>query len=210
MKSTDLIAVAYLMVIVALLVLFQPEFIAATQQHPYLMGFVKVACLATFGECLKKRIMTGTWQFSRPVARFFVWGLFGVWFAAAFPFAISGTRALIDKHLWIDGPKLWVAFSSSLWINPLGGYAFTMMVTHEYCNKAIDRGAVISLKTFSECMTGSSAANAWFRFIPKTIFFFWIPAHTITFLLPQHYYVLFAASLSIVLGFILTLAQRAK
>ncbi|GAB1473896.1 hypothetical protein MASR2M69_13370 [Bacteroidota bacterium] len=38
--------------------------------------------------------------------------------------------------------------------------------------------------------------------VGKTIPLFWIPAHTITFLLPDTYKVIFAASLSIVLGLI--------
>lgn len=43
--------------------------------------------------------------------------------------------------------------------------------------------------------------------VGKTIPLFWIPAHTITFLLPDTYKVIFAASLSIVLGLILSLAK---
>jgi len=41
----------------------------------------------------------------------------------------------------------------------------------------------------------------------KTIPLFWIPAHTITFLLNPDYQVLFAAFLSIVLGAILAVAD---
>ncbi|HNW48075.1 MAG TPA: hypothetical protein PKK88_00005, partial [Bacteroidales bacterium] len=43
--------------------------------------------------------------------------------------------------------------------------------------------------------------------VGKTIPLFWIPAHTITFMLPDQYKVLFAASLSIVLGLILSYAK---
>ena len=46
----------------------------------------------------------------------------------------------------------------------------------------------------------------WNFVFKKTIPFFWIPAHTITFLLPAQYQVLFAAALSIVLGLILSIA----
>jgi hypothetical protein len=44
--------------------------------------------------------------------------------------------------------------------------------------------------------------------IGKTIPFFWIPAHTITFLLPPQYRVLWAAYLSVALGVILSYAKR--
>jgi hypothetical protein len=44
--------------------------------------------------------------------------------------------------------------------------------------------------------------------IMKTIPIFWIPAHTITFLLPPEYRVLSAAFLSIALGAILAFAKK--
>ena len=44
----------------------------------------------------------------------------------------------------------------------------------------------------------------------KTIPFFWIPAHTITFLLPPEYRVLMAAYLSVALGAILAYGKRRK
>jgi len=43
-----------------------------------------------------------------------------------------------------------------------------------------------------------------------TIPFFWIPAHTITFLLPGEYRILFAAVLGIVLGVFLAVATMKK
>ncbi len=42
----------------------------------------------------------------------------------------------------------------------------------------------------------------------KTIPLFWIPAHTITFLLPEEFRVLFAAVLSVMLGVLLSLGSR--
>jgi hypothetical protein len=46
----------------------------------------------------------------------------------------------------------------------------------------------------------------WDFVFKKTIPLFWIPAHTITFMLPGEFQVLFAASLSIVLGLLLSVA----
>ncbi|GFR35173.1 Mpv17/PMP22 family protein [Thermobrachium celere] len=52
----------------------------------------------------------------------------------------------------------------------------------------------------------------WYGYISfvvlKTIPFFWVPAHTITFLLPSEYRVLMASFLSIALGAILSIAKR--
>jgi hypothetical protein len=46
----------------------------------------------------------------------------------------------------------------------------------------------------------------WGFVFKKTIPFFWIPAHTITFILPGEFQVLFAALLGIALGLILSIA----
>ena len=46
--------------------------------------------------------------------------------------------------------------------------------------------------------------------ILKTIPFFWIPVHVITFMLPPEYRILMAAGLSIVLGVILGFTSRKK
>jgi hypothetical protein len=50
----------------------------------------------------------------------------------------------------------------------------------------------------------------WNFVLKKTIPFFWIPAHTITFLMPADFRVLFAALLGIVLGVILAVANMKK
>jgi len=44
----------------------------------------------------------------------------------------------------------------------------------------------------------------------KTCPFFWIPAHTIVFMLPAQYRVLISAFLSIALGLLLALAKKGK
>jgi hypothetical protein len=48
----------------------------------------------------------------------------------------------------------------------------------------------------------------WNFIFKKTIPFFWIPAHTITFLLPAEFRVLFAALLGIALGLILAIGGQ--
>ena len=50
----------------------------------------------------------------------------------------------------------------------------------------------------------------WNFVFKKTIPFFWIPAHTITFILPGEFQVLFAALLGIALGLILSIAALKK
>jgi hypothetical protein len=130
-----------------------------------------------------------------------------MWFAVAFPFVSFGVERLIEQHLWLDGNRYWLAFSKSLWINFLGGYGFSMMLTHEYFNKCIEHGTLISLTTFAECMSTPNAGQTWFRYFPLTLVV-WLILHTVTYLLPPVYYVLMAASLSIVLAYFLTIIHR--
>ncbi len=209
MKKGDIIGPIYFIILVVLLIVFIKPFIYLTQHYPIPMGFLKVSLLGTFGECLKTRIKTGTWKINHPVQRFILWGLFGIWFAWVFPLFRGGvTTALIAKNLWFGGPNVVQAFSKSLWINVLGGYAYFMMLSHEYLNNMIEKQGFIGAQEFKDKLN----TRVWFpclswSSIPVTILWFWLPAHTITFSLPGHFQVLCAAMLSIALGFILTIKK---
>jgi hypothetical protein len=50
----------------------------------------------------------------------------------------------------------------------------------------------------------------WGFVFSKTIPLFWIPAHTITFMLPAEWRMIFAAGLSVMLGLILGSVNRKK
>jgi hypothetical protein len=202
-KIGDLLAIGYILAIVIFFCFSIDLFIKATKEHPITMGFFKVALLATFGEFLKVRRKTGNWIITHPIQRFFTWGIFGIWFTYAFPLYDVGITDMIAKGWWPQWGRLFEAFSKSFWINFAGGYGYIMMLTHEYFNKLIDKQNFVSLTFFAEELD----KKIWFRFIPLTIFFFWIPAHTITFLLPGYFRVLMAAALSVALGFILTIKK---
>lgn len=203
-KIGDFIAIIYILALGILLFFSTDAFIKATNEHPFIMGFFKVALLATFGEFLKIRRKTGTWTITHPIQRFFVWGIFGIWFTYAFPLFDVGTKDMFAKGWLPQWGSFFEAFSKSFWINFGGGYAYTMMLTHEYFNKIVEKQGFVSLNQFADELD----KKVWFSFIPMTIFVFWIPAHTITFLLPGYYRILMAASLSVVLGFILTIKQK--
>ena len=209
MKKGDIIGPIYFFILVALIIIFLKPFVELTKAYPLQMGFFKVALLGTFGECLKMRLRTGSWKITHPIQRIFIWGLFGVWFAWAFPVFRGGVATeLIAKKLWFGGPAVAVAFSKSLWINIFGGYAYFMMLTHEYFNKIIEKQGWVTAQEFKEKLD----PRAWFPClswgsIPMSIIWFWVPAHTFTFSLPGHFQVLCAAMLSVALGFILTIKR---
>ncbi len=203
-RTIDILAILYIIIVLGLIFFNLEEFIALTVAFPLQMGFLKLGALATFGELVKIRRTTGKWDFRDWPLKFIVWGLFGVWFTWVFALFAAGTIAIIKKGLWLDLGSVFTAFSTSLFMNLLALYAWPMMLVHEYCNKVIEKKKLVSFVEFGEKLD----KKTWFRFIPLTIVFFWLPAHTITFMLPEEFRVLMAALLSIALGFILTIKKK--
>lgn len=184
-------------------------FVGLTASHPYLIGFAKFFVLATLGELAARRIASGAW--SAPpalLARACVWGGLGVAIVLVFEIFASGIAAAMTRRLlpW-DGSRLAFAFFVSATMNLTFGPA--MMLFHRATDTLLDlrheRGAGTDLHEVV-------ATIDWQGFVSfvllKTIPFFWIPAHTVTFLLPPAYRVLAAAMLSIALGAILAFARR--
>ena len=190
-------------------------FITNTKHHPYIMGFIKVSILATMGELLALRIVTNEWKkTSGMLYRAVVWGLIGMTFVVIFDIFFSGVTGAVAKHLLPGNPdsKLLIAFLTSSFMNL--AFAPTFMAFHRVTDTFIDMGEGKLSKIFSIKLADVVGKIDWKGFISfvvcKTIPFFWIPAHTITFMLPPEYRVLMAAFLSIALGGILAFAKKSK
>ncbi|MDY0344112.1 MAG: hypothetical protein RBR28_11095 [Lentimicrobium sp.] len=191
-------------------------------EHGFIMSFIKFAVLATLGEVIGLRIKTG--KYSEPgfglLPRALVWGLLGITIKAAFIIFTSGTLSLFQYLNFTNAPevfsggfsagKLLIAFSISVFLNTV--YAPVMMTVH----KITDTHILNTGGTFKGFFTPIPVAgilqklnwNVQWNFVfRKTIPFFWYPAHTITFLLPAEFQVLFAALLGIALGTILAIAS---
>ncbi len=177
----------------------------ATASHPYIMGFTKFAILSMMGEFLAVRLVKGEWQAVKGMfPKMAVWGFLGMMIVAMFTLFTAGVSGASEKGLlWTGGSKIIFAFYVSFIMNFTFGTVF--MALHRITDSVIENGGGIS---------GVVSDIDWSGFIKfvvgKTIPFFWVPAHTITFLLPDQYRVLFAASLSIVLGLILSYAKLRK
>lgn len=192
-------------------------FVSVTKAHPYLMGFCKFAILATMGELLAIRIGTGAWK--KPAGltyRVAIWGLIGILIVLMFEVFSSGIMSAIKKGLLWSGSEstsnIWAAF----WISSIMNFAFgsAFMTLHRITDTYIDI-ACGENKSFGKVALSDVIARIdWQGMISfvicKTIPFFWIPAHTITFLLPPEYRVLMAAYLGIALGIILAYSKRRK
>ena len=225
MKKNDLIF------IVALILAFSPFFIFDSvyefykqfnKEHGMIMSFVKFALLATLGESIGLRIKTGNYNEKGfgILPRAIVWGFLGLTIKLAFVIFATGTPNFL-AYMGVDNAtsamqgdftstKLLVAFSISVFMNII--YAPVMMTLHKITDIHIIAnkgtiGGLFSKIHFVKILKELNWDVQWNFVFKKTIPFFWIPAHTITFLLPTDFQVLFAALLGIVLGVILSMAS---
>jgi len=192
-------------------------FTAANKSSPYMMGFIKFAILASMGELLAVRIVTGDWKKPKGLMwRALVWGLTGILITLMFPVFDAGAKAAAQMGYlpMIEGDgfaaRLLMAFITSLLMNMFFGSSF--MLYHRLTDSWIDvGGGKISemLKARGSDVLEAADLKGFVSFvIRKTIPIFWVPAHTVTFMLPPEYRVLMAAMLSICLGVILGFAKK--
>jgi hypothetical protein len=226
MKKADLFLSIIIGLFVLLFLLFKSTvsdtYMCITGSHPYLMAFVKFAILATFGEMLALRIKSGVYFTSGfgVFPKMVVWGLLGVWIAFAMNvFAVgvphiaeqigaSGLAAAMNDPFscW----KLLGAFCISVMMNT--SFAPVFMTVHKITDTHIRqhhgllKSLILPVKV-KNILSDLDWNTQWNFVFKKTIPLFWIPAHTITFILPANFRVLFAALLSLALGLILAFAS---
>ena len=198
--------------------------------HSYAMSFVKFAILATFGECIGLRIRTG--RYSQPgfgiLPRAIVWGLLGISLNIAFILFAEGAP-LILKTMGIHFPmadpgeilrdpgftwlKLLTAFTASITLNLFYGPIF--MIVHRISAMHIIetggtmRGFFTPIR-FRYQLEHLDWHSMWGFVLARTIPIWWIPAHTLVFMLPEDWRILVAAVYSIILGVIISIASLMK
>ncbi len=193
--------------------------------HGLITSFIKFGVLATVGELIGLRIKTGSYLMKGfgVIPRILVWGMLGLTIKMAFVIFATGTPIFMNycgfnhANEVIMGALTWnklaVAFCISAAMNLI--YAPVMMTFHKITDTHIlANGGTISgffrPIQFRKIFINLNWDVQWSFIFKKTIPFFWIPAHTITFLLPPDFQVLFAAILGIALGTILAVADRTK
>jgi hypothetical protein len=191
-------------------------FVELTTRFPYAMGFLKTMILASMGEILVKRIRTG-YYFKDPgiYIKAIIWGLLGMAFVFVFPLFDGGIKTMFNNQIIFENEflnKLIYAFMISLSMNVI--FAPTFMMFHRFTDTYIDlcEGSIkkIAHVRFDDVVKRIDYHFFFSFVIMKTIPLFWIPAHTITFMLPPTYRVLMASYLSIVLGVLLSLKKQEK
>lgn len=187
---------------------FREVFRALTAAHPFIMGFGKIALLGTMGELLGVRIATGTWRLTgvRIHQRVLVWGFLGIVFTVVFPLFSFGVDGLLSAGLIPGaGSTLAAAFWKSFFMNLI--FAFPMMVFHRITDSLIERGKLFSLWPLLEVWLAIDW-RSMLHVVGFACLWFWIPAHTMTFMFPAEFRVVTAALLAVVLGAILGFAKK--
>ncbi|MCF8364440.1 MAG: Mpv17/PMP22 family protein [Bacteroidales bacterium] len=233
MKKQDLIFLLCLLLFFAPFFIFESVYVFYKNfnaEHPFLISFIKFGILSTLGEVIGLRIRKGV--YSEPgfgiLPRALVWGFLGVGIKIAFIIFASGAPNVLAV-LGIEFPtsrpsdilnqnfftsfsrlQLLTAFAVSITMNTF--FAPVFMTIHKITDiHIIENGGTLSgfmsLVKVGKIITTMNWKVQWDFVFKKTIPLFWYPAHTITFLLPSEFRILFAAFLGIVLGVFLSIAS---
>jgi hypothetical protein len=174
-------------------------YVDLVESRPFAAAFLQFAVLGMLGEyvsCLvrRRRLGVGPWRLLGKMA---AWGVLGLVIKMAFTGFDGFTRSVFDRlglstSVRVAGLALPFALAKSAFTNTFFGPQ--MMLFHRWEDNLVmgDRGNY----------RGMRPAIA-------TLFWFWIPAHTVTFLLhSDDLQITLAALWSVVLGLILGLAHR--
>lgn len=199
-----------------------------TKEHGMLMGFIQYALLATIGEMLGLRLQTGEYvnKSFGIFPRALVWGTLGLTIVAAINIFAVGTPPFLDYVFGLEQGGLGAALTSSeftglkllgafcmaffmdVFFSPLFMIVFTIYDMHIKQTGGTLKGFFSHKVQYSKNLQNFNWKVQWQFVFMKTIPFFWIPAHTIMYLIPAEFQVLMSSMLGIVLGVILFIANR--
>lgn len=231
MKLKDLYFILICLGILSLFFVIEPlntwflEWSKAKDVRYFVLAFMKFAVLATLGESIGLRISKGVYNEKGfgIMPRAIVWGILGIAISIAMGIFAGGTFGFlkyfgleIDPKLLSEqaiGVRFLYALCVSVFMNLI--FAPVFMTIHKVTDTHIleNKGTVAGL--FRPIPFGRIICNLnwnvqWNFVFKKTLPYFWIPAHTITFMLPKEFQVLFAALLGVALGVILSIANMKK
>ncbi|PLX19052.1 MAG: hypothetical protein C0601_02880 [Candidatus Muiribacterium halophilum] len=170
------------------------KYIYLVKNYPLLSAFCQFAILGTFGEllaiCINKKKLVFSWSLSKLIMKMLAWGILGIVIKYGFKGMKGFVSALIIAGYIPDMSGIvhsfYISFFTNLFFGP------QMMLFHRIEDNLIDGNIRPSKWDFSGMMKSI-----------KTLAWFWVPAHTITFILPVDFQIGLAAIWGVVLGIIL-------
>ena len=215
-KLKNILTVSYIafsllsFVIILIIPTTREWFKGVSNSSPYIMGFIKFALLATAGELIAAIIINSKITIPcKIVWRFIIWGFIGVWITFMMKVYSNAAISMMANGLLLGGSN---TFLRALYTSVLMNTSFgpTFMAVHKCTDKFLE----LRSKKEKASLNNVVKDIDWSTFVSftilKTVPLFWIPAHTITFLLPAEYQVMMAAALSVALGVILSFGNRKK
>jgi uncharacterized membrane protein YjfL (UPF0719 family) len=199
----------------------------------HITSFLKFAVLATLGELIGLRIKTNSYiqKGFGIIPRAIVWGFLGIGIKIAFVIFTAGTPVVLENYFGLKNSissmrqsdifaamdnglgfsRFITAFAISTFMNLI--FAPVFMTFHKITDTHIidTNGSLRRFFTpikYYEIFPKLNWFVQWDFVFKRTIPFFWIPAHTITFLMPEEYRIVFAALLGVVLGVLLAVASQ--
>ncbi len=207
MKKTDGLFILFIVVVLVLLInpLTHHAFFGFTDRYVLLGGFIKFFLFATIGDVISHRIKRGNYRLPGLFKKAVLWGILGVFIVMIFTIFFTGTKTLqTQRILPFEGILFFTALFTSVLMNLF--FAPTMMFLHRLGDQIID-DRLAGIKSFGVSLKNINY-HAFLHMLFKTIPLFWIPAHTITFLLPQTYRAFYASLLGIMLGLLLNMFKK--
>ncbi len=206
-KNDAFVAFAALAVAVLLMVpTTHQAFFGFTDEYYVLGGFIKFFLFASFGDLLSRRIRHGDWKVLGMFPKAIAWGVIGVFVVYAFRVFSGGVAAMQEEGvLPYEDVRFFFAFFTSFFMNLF--FAPAMMLAHRMSDAYIEMRIKNTGKTLNEALK-TIDYTAFLRMLFRTIPLFWLPAHTITFLLSPTYRAFFAALLGVMLGLFLNLFKK--
>ena len=191
-------------------------FKSLSSSHPYIMGFLKFGLLASCGEIFALRIKRKSWAFPNYFHfRVLIWGAIGIAITFMMKVYTYGVVGMMEHGLLPalkNTESFWNSLLRAFFTAAVMNLTFgpTFMAVHKCSDRVLDM-IKIKEKVCIESVIGSINWSAFVRFtLIKTVPLFWIPAHTVTFLLPEAYQVVLAAFLSVALGIILSFGTKKR
>ncbi|BBE31140.1 hypothetical protein OSSY52_12810 [Tepiditoga spiralis] len=160
-------------------------------ENPFVLAMVEFAILGTAGEIAGTLLKKEKLNVVKVIHSAVTWAILGV----IIKFMFAGFNGFVDtltQHHYLPSGKFFSAFFKSFFTNALFGP--WIIISHRFLD---------NLPKFKIPSNGLKGAML-------TLLWFWLPAHTVTFMLPHTWQVTLAAVWSFVLGLILGFFANTK